>query len=464
MPATRNDDKYSAKVGSIFLFNLIVGTGALALPGALQRAGWLVGIFLLVVLALFSFITVTFIVESLAVANAVSRKQYGESSSAEADRQRLIEDDDDDDDGYSIAEKYEIAQMAVLLCPKWCQVIIYTSLCLYLFGDLAIYAVVFGKTWANVLCARNLNKTTLEISDTVLCFESSTLSTMSIYRISIFFFIALIGPFTFFNLQKTKLLQIFTVLLRVVAFTIMLVWSITKLLIDGQEGNPQSLNIVALPALFGAVVYSFMCQHSIPGLLQPIRDKKYVKFLIPLDFSVITVFYIALGLTAIFAFKEVNDLYSIEFWEETEDQDTSNSLIIISYFLALFPIFTTGTNYPILAITLKNNFRALILKETPKTWYIDQFLLPLLVIIPPTALALCTSNLSLLVGIIGSYCGSCVQYLIPCLLVTYARLQTLDNPNTYSSAFKSKIWIILVYIWMIISLIFITINFFKSYI
>lgn len=53
------------------MFNLIVGTGALTLPADIAKAGWLFGIFFIVVLAFISYMTVTFVIETMACANAV---------------------------------------------------------------------------------------------------------------------------------------------------------------------------------------------------------------------------------------------------------------------------------------------------------------------------------------------------------------------------------------------------------
>lgn len=58
------------KVGLIYVFNLIVGTGALTLPAVFAQAGWFLGTILIVSLAFIGFITVTFIIEAMACANA----------------------------------------------------------------------------------------------------------------------------------------------------------------------------------------------------------------------------------------------------------------------------------------------------------------------------------------------------------------------------------------------------------
>lgn len=57
-------------MGLIYVFNLIVGTGALTLPAVFQGAGWLLSFFTILMLAFVGFVTVTFIIESMACANA----------------------------------------------------------------------------------------------------------------------------------------------------------------------------------------------------------------------------------------------------------------------------------------------------------------------------------------------------------------------------------------------------------
>lgn len=55
----------------MFLFNLIVGTGALTLPSAFAKTGWLLGLVLITILAFISYMTVTFVIETMACANAI---------------------------------------------------------------------------------------------------------------------------------------------------------------------------------------------------------------------------------------------------------------------------------------------------------------------------------------------------------------------------------------------------------
>lgn len=80
-----------------------------------------------------------------------------------------------------------------------------------------------------------------------------------------------------------------------------------------------------------------------------------------------------------------------------------------------------------------------------------------------------TDDLQVLVGIVGSYAGACIQYVIPALLVCYARKQESflfeDLPpherrvkDSLTSPFKHKVWIYFVLLWAVVCMIFVTID------
>ena len=61
---------YSRLFAFVYILNLIVGVGAIAMPKAFAMAGWLLGLVLLIVLALLSYMTATYVIEAMANANA----------------------------------------------------------------------------------------------------------------------------------------------------------------------------------------------------------------------------------------------------------------------------------------------------------------------------------------------------------------------------------------------------------
>ena len=74
-------------------------------------------------------------------------------------------------------------------------------------------------------------------------------------------------------------------------------------------------------------MYSFISHHSLPGLVTPISIS-----LILGDYALILSFYFLLAFTGIFAFRDINDLYTLNF--QVSSQITGDILLLfpaISY-------------------------------------------------------------------------------------------------------------------------------------
>ena len=145
--------------------------------------------------------------------------------------------------------------------------------------------------------------------------------------------------------------------------------------------SPPTSRFSGLPNLFGVCLYSYMCHHSLPGLVTPISNKKKLYFLILGDYTLILAFYFLLAFTGILAFRNINDLYTLNFQGiQVCLQITGDILMVIncyfqasptdSWFLwslhifpSLFPVFTLSTNFPIVCITLSKNLKSLFLTE-----------------------------------------------------------------------------------------------------
>ena len=251
------------------------------------------------------------------------------------------------------------------------------------------------------------------------------------------------------------------------AFAIMIITAVRDLIVDGPQGRPKLADVTGVPELFGACVYSFMCHHSLPALVSPIADKSRLFSSLGLDYLLIAMFYLLLALTGVFAFEHVSDLYTLDFSQRWQGQE---AFIIPRYFLALFPVFTLSTSFPIVAITLRNNLKSMFLTEGRHyRWCIRKVLFPILAVVPPVLVAMATKNLEILVGVTGSYAGAGIQYLIPAFLVLNARKRTLQVigmgvKNDFESPFSSTGWIYFVILWAITCIILVSVNFIKSFI
>ncbi|KAL4239864.1 hypothetical protein ACF0H5_000664 [Mactra antiquata] len=469
---------YSKGVGLIYVFNLIVGTGALTMPKAFQQAGWVLGLTTIIILSFMSFLTVTFVTEAMSVSNALLKKYNRMNHSINEEQDEINEERPLLLDGrinvqeyqtspYDISLKTELGHMASLFFNRIGRIMFNLCIVIYLYGDLAIYAAAVPKSVRDIACtykiphnASNCNNT--ELTDDEPCWSGSTISRMSMYRICVGGFFLLLGGFTFFNVQKTKYLQLITTASRWIAFGMMITLALIRLSKDKGQGHPPLADISGMPNLFGVCVYSFMCHHSLPSLITPIKNKSRLYTVLGCDYILILLFYLLISFTGIYAFSEVNDIYTLNFLPDPcNDNNNITQVQFIQYFLALFPVFTLSTNFPIISITLRNNLKTIGYDESkPYTWFVDRIFFPVITLIPPLSVALATNQVEFLVGITGSYAGAGIQYIIPAMLVYCARKQSylFEEPNRHLSPFKGTFWVIFAVGWAIVCMGFVTVN------
>ncbi|XP_060501453.1 transmembrane protein 104 isoform X2 [Panthera onca] len=482
---TETGELYSPYVGLVYMFNLIVGTGALTMPKAFATAGWLVSLVLLVFLGFMSFVTTTFVIEAMAAANAQlhwkrmenHQEEEEEDSSTASDSDVLVQDNYERAEKrpilsvqrrgslnlFEITDRVEMGQMASMFFNKVGVNLFYFCIIIYLYGDLAIYAAAVPFSLMQVTCATGNESCGVEAdtkhNDTDPCW--GPLRRVDAYRIYLAVFTLLLGPFTFFDVQKTKYLQILTSLMRWVAFAIMIVLALVRIGNGHREGHPPLGDFSGIRNLFGVCVYSFMCQHSLPSLVTPVSSKRHLTRLVFLDYVLILAFYGLLCFTAIFCFRgdSLMDMYTLNF-----ARCDVVSLAAVRFFLGLFPVFTISTNFPIIAVTLRNNWKTLFHRDGGTyPWVVDRVVFPTITLLPPVLVAFCTHDLESLVGITGAYAGTGIQYVIPAFLVYHSRKDTqlalgYGTINKHRSPFRHAFWVGFVLLWAFSCFFFVTAN------
>lgn len=480
---TETGEPYSPFVGLVYMFNLIVGTGALTMPKAFAAAGWVVSVSLITFLAFMSFMTTTFVIEAMAAANAQLRwKRREQEEINDSDSSSDYSDDEvsirgrsepvetrpilsvqraANIDHFDIVERVEMGQMASMFFNKVGVNMFYICIIVYLYGDLAIYAAAVPVSLMEVACGNHsCSAGSVKYNDTESCW--GPVRRKDAYRVFLATFTLCLGPFTFFNAQKTKYLQILTSLMRWIAFTMMIILALIRIGKGHGEGHPSMAQVSGVPNLFGVCVYSFMCQHSLPSLVTPISNKQRMSALVMADYILILCFYGLLSLTAIFCFDSslLRDMYTLNF---TDNCDVLG-IPVLRYFLGLFPVFTISTNFPIIAVTLRNNWKTLFHRDGGTyPWVVDRVVFPLITLVPPIIVAFCTHDLESLVGITGAYAGTGIQYIIPAFLVYFSRrhLEPVlgrDAVNKHRSPFRHAFWVWFVILWATFCLMFVTAN------
>ena len=230
------------------------------------------------------------------------------------------------------------------------------------------------------------------------------------------------------------------------------------------ERSPSAVNFHGIPSLFGICVYSFMCHHSLPSIATPIADKSRIHSLFACDYSLILAFYALLSLTGVFAFRDIADLYTLNFDPHPCAAAAGSAGGVVGagvgYFLALFPVFALSSNFPMIGITLRENLKTLFARENARyPWIIDRVVFPIAALAPPLAVAFATNDVAALVSVTGSYAGGVVQYVVPAALVYCSRSQLggrLSRDNPSRSPFASPLWVFFVLVWAALCLAAVT--------
>jgi len=245
--------EYSQLVGCIYVFNLIVGTGALTLPKAFQDAGWLLGFIVLSLLCFLSYITSTFVIEAMSISNGLqklSKLKYTFSNnepftaddttdentrtlftykadyglaSENVSHDEFTQSQDPIYSGinnapsesyFEINDVFEMGQMAILYFNRVGLILFYLSMCIYLYGDLAVYAAAVPTTLRDVVCTyqsnfsyeKNSSQTVIQkLTDSDPCWRGVDISRINAYRIFLTVFVILFCPFVFFQSNEDKI-------------------------------------------------------------------------------------------------------------------------------------------------------------------------------------------------------------------------------------------------------------------
>ena len=185
----------------------------------------------------------------------------------------------------------------------------------------------------------------------------------------------------------------------------------------------------------------------------------------------VLVVYLVLCYSAAFRFhpKEIYDVYSLNF--------KSYHVHAIGLFLSMFPVFTLSANFPLIAITLRENLKTLFAKQrtaphseairsehSPSRGvrgFLQQHVYAGMAITPPIIIALCTENVSMLVGFTGAYAGLGIQWIIPAILVQKLRTRLTEvglkpSDSMHQSPFASPAWVKLTLGMALVALVVVT--------
>eukprot|EP01029_Cantina_marsupialis_P007347 TRINITY_DN181246_c0_g1_i1.p1 TRINITY_DN181246_c0_g1~~TRINITY_DN181246_c0_g1_i1.p1 ORF type:complete len:468 (-),score=108.41 TRINITY_DN181246_c0_g1_i1:242-1645(-) len=437
---------YSAAVCVVYILNITLGTGPITLPYGFQKCGLILSAIFMVAICATAFITATFLVEAMAVCTGIKK---GVEQITEGPVQSLDVLEDKEDDEAKSLQRFEIGTMGEILFGKHGRLATFLIMIIYTIGTLSVYAVAVPKALASM--------------------TNGDILGMDSYYFYVGVFACIAIPFSFGNFQNTKPLQLVTIVVRFASFALML-YCAMYFIFDDKEGTNwehiHKFEFSGLPWMTGNAIFSFMLHHSIPGLVSPIRPSRKIKPAIFVGYIIGVVLYIILCGSAMFAFGDIADPKCLDHNSEAcKIQDMYNlnfasfHLQWVAKFLNVYPTMMVAI-FPLIAITTRNNIAQLVGVDSSKLGEggitKQQILFTFIATIPPIVVALCTKNVQAVSSITGGYAGLAIMFVIPAVMVTYARKYAKEHfgldKHKFSSPFQSPIMVYTVCIFALIIL------------
>lgn len=206
--------------------------------------------------------------------------------------------------------------------------------------------------------------------------------------------------FCFKDVQGTKILQTIISIFR--AFVILLMFCGALYLIANDKsikhtltpGEYKAFHITGFEDFFSTAVFAFMCHHSIPSMLRPVKPSRYIKTILYSGFAVGATILITVSLTGISAF---GDQYMHNKGEKSYYNMWFKGNINWIYYIISFYLFFNITAFPVLVITTRNNLMKCIVpnKIPARNWEITKwtFAFTVLILAPVLTIASITQTI-----------------------------------------------------------------------
>lgn len=319
-------------------------------------------------------------------------------------------------DLFDIARKTELMNMAHTFLPAWGHRALSVCISLYLFGDLAIYAVTIVVSLSNFTGTLHLGSWVIDGTSTP-CHDGG-----DVYYFFLVAFSVVALPFAYSNIQKQKLLHAVSLVMRYFSFFAMIAISISFLASNCPNlpspsqclslSNARLFDLSGLTVLFGVAIYAFMCHHSLPAIIAPINSKRRLNSLTLSVFAVIYALYISFSLIGLFAFAghdrscSAADLSNCTIKSVFTLNFRDYRLQWLAAVLILYPVITLIPNFLLISITLRNNIAAILTRAAPSIPApLLRAIAPLLAVVPALIVAFATRNIGTLINVTGSVAG-----------------------------------------------------------
>ena len=340
--------------------NFIFGVGLLGIPYAFAKAGFVLCLFLLFVVTLFSYMTVMWVAET----GARYEKLVLEKQNDDDDNKALYHEDTplvgtpDHDINPDLASRYEVIDLVEFFLGHFQKGVYQVALLALMYIGLLAYSQVFCNALAAIL--------------------------WSATGVPQVIFALMVVPLSTKEFEEQIGIQSVMAAVRFVAVFIIAFGSLMALFLDDSRSNrlyppyfAQShpdgcqMSYTACFSGFGVAfstfVFAQLFQHSVPGLLRPLRVQpaklKRIPTVLGGSLTTTTILYVLLGtLAASFFGIDTKSSINLNFANFTFGVDPENGFWLTLLFVrfcagvvVIFPALDTISVFPLVANTLGNN-------------------------------------------------------------------------------------------------------------
>lgn len=253
------------------------------------------------------------------------------------------------------------------------------------------------------------------------------------YLLYMLLFVLLVAPFICMDLTEQVGLQIFLCIFRFGAILLMFFTSVIAMhqtpYSRNDQRNPPYISYDRLfdfsgfGTIFPTAIFSQLLHHSVPGLVQPVKDKGWVRSMFGAALTTTFSLYLALGIPAVMYFGNgVSPVISLN-WKDYSGYGFEGPEAapiwarIISYIVVLFPVLDIVSAFPLNGITLGNT----IFASLPAKWTRNgtnewvKIASRLVVVFPPIILGSIIKRLDVIIQVAGTV-GFFIAFIVPGLL------------------------------------------------
>ena len=371
---------YGAKVAYCFCLNYMLGVGALGIPNAFVKGGVVLSSAIMILVTLVSIITVVWMAEVCARAQAPECREEEPE-----ERTRLVSEASSflghsyqspttplsgsryrnpaARPSFSLRNQYEVTELCDFFLGYRGKYFYQIALMFLMYTGLWAYSSVFLTSVAEMFPL------------SFLC-KHCDVEELSIYVYAVLF-ASIAVPLSCVDLTEQISIQVVLTLARFLTFFTMIGSCLYGIFADPYDAFPPRESTAKAPytadfslfnfSHFGVVfttsVFSLLFQHSVPGLIHPIKDKRKVLRVLISAIVSTSALYICLGsLCAIYFGSSVKESVNLN-WKSFSfgvDRITSSAVQIwaielLRYIVVLFPAVDVLSVFPLIAITLGNS-------------------------------------------------------------------------------------------------------------